>query len=85
MTLLGLAFNVMMDAGTCAREAGCGVAAEGREDAVQPSQLSSLGQQPILAKVPQRRCSLYGSLTSRLTTDPVDAPQCCESCGCSVA
>jgi hypothetical protein len=60
-------------------------AAEGQEDVVQPSQLSSLGQQPLLAKVPERRCTMCGSLTSRLTTDPVDAPQCCESCGCSGA
>lgn len=59
------------------------VAAEVREDVVQPSQLSSLGQQPLLAKVPERRCTMCGSLTSRLTTDPVDAPQCCECCGCS--
>jgi hypothetical protein len=103
----GLAFIVTTDAGTGAREAGCGagtspvalvhafvarglrtlanVAAQDREDVVQPSQLSSLGQQPLLAKVPQRRCTMCGSLTSRLTTDPVDAPQCCESCGCSGA
>ena len=57
----------------------------GREDVIQPSTLASLGQAPLLAKVPERRCSMCGSLSSALTTDPVDVPQCCESCGCSGA